>query len=682
MKTNNLLNTYIIDNYIIDVTPIKKNEKIPFIKGWNQKNNTQQEREDCIKYTPHHNNIGVMAGQTIRGYHLAIIDFDNTVKNKQIIQTAKKTYEIFYKKYKDQIKNKSMIIRTANGGYHLYFLTNIKIHKTQYTHPEIPNSKLDICSEPNNRQFLGWGSEINKKQYEIIEGNLNTLFNIQFEKIGLNFKKKFTQDQQPIKTKTKTKQNKQKIKFSPELEKSFGETERVAFIRNNFPDIIKTCHDPEGNDLYNYLIAHDNGSNLAEKGIEAYKKDCKAWMKKINEIQKEEKEKQQQKIKKKIIIKMEEDIQKQKYQFRYNIVKDKIEIKNPNNNKIKKWTTDDENIRAEILFNLEKNTEYNCQKNHLDTIIRNNAYQNSYDVGLDFCQNLSKIEKEQTLNEIFSLIYGEDTIDLHYDIDEPNPFSTSFLYQLSKIINDKDEKIIRSNFIKIVTWFVSAIPTMQGIIKNGAKQNQTILIFIGGEGLGKTTLCNKITEELQGYHFPHNPLKDRDGIMALSTNLFVQLDDIDSEEELGTFKSMVTLATTNARKAYGRETKTRICRANFLATSNEHEIIYDDKSTRRYFIIEIENEIQDQIQGDFIKKCWCEANWIYNSNKFNFYLNKNKITKLKEHNKKYQKKDITYKILEEDYNVLPNDDNLIKKHGLSIKDIFLQINNKNRTVTR
>ena len=122
----NLLGRYYEENFFI--IPIRKNEKRPVYRKWNEYSASYNESKQFVK---HGYNLGVVSGkQSIKeGYELAIIDIDS----RPVYQGLKTEWQEYFHSFNTWIQ------LTPGGGFHIFLrvkpyenISKLKDYMTKY----------------------------------------------------------------------------------------------------------------------------------------------------------------------------------------------------------------------------------------------------------------------------------------------------------------------------------------------------------------------------------------------------------------------------------------------------------------------------------------------------------------------------------------------------------------------
>ena len=138
-----------------------------------------------------------------------------------------------------------------------------------------------------------------------------------------------------------------------------------------------------------------------------------------------------------------------------------------------------------------------------------------------------------------------------------------YIKKLAKTVKTTNDKM----FCK---YFKNGLWQQLPVLFNPNVTNQTCLIFVGKQGVGKTTwLLNLIPKELLSYHFSGtlNP-SDKDTMVHLSECFLINLDELENmnRTEIGTLKEIITKTFIRMRRPYGYNAENLIRRASFMGS--------------------------------------------------------------------------------------------------------------------
>lgn len=127
--------------------------------------------------------------------------------------------------------------------------------------------------------------------------------------------------------------------------------------------------------------------------------------------------------------------------------------------------------------------------------------------------------------------------------------------------------------------------------------NQTAIILQGPQGIGKTRWINSlIPEKLGEYLFVGNITpNDKDSKLAVVKNFLINLDELETlnRDEIGFLKSLMTQKELQLRKPYGYFEEIYKRRSSFAGSINKLEFLNDPTGSRRFLcfsVIEVDYE--------------------------------------------------------------------------------------------
>ncbi len=285
-----------------------------------------------------------------------------------------------------------------------------------------------------------------------------------------------------------------------------------------------------------------------------------------------------------------------RYNFRYNIVTGKLEYKTIKANIWKPITDFVENsILREIL-----KAKVKCNINTLRNLLHSD-YCQQYDPFRDYFQNLET---------------NEDEVD--------------YINQLANTVKTTKQELWQICFKK---WFVA----MVACVTNEKAINQTVIVFSGKQGVGKTTWIERlIPRELKEYMFSGtiNP-NNKDTLIHLAECMLINLDELENlnRTEIGTLKELITKTHIRMRKAYGHNNETLSRRASFAGSVNTAQFLNDTTGSRRFLCFEVEHiEYTHNID---INMVYAQAIELY-KNGFRYWFNQEEIKEIDLNNEQYQ----------------------------------------------
>ncbi len=285
-----------------------------------------------------------------------------------------------------------------------------------------------------------------------------------------------------------------------------------------------------------------------------------------------------------------------RYNFRYNKVLGKLEFKTLKAYKYKPMTDFTENsILREIL-----KAKVKCSINSLRNLLHSD-YCEMYDSFEDYFNNLPE-----------------------------NPDETDYISLLADTITTTKQDLWRVCFKK---WFVA----MVACVLDEKQVNQTVIVFSGKQGLGKTTWIEKLMPKpLKEYIFSGtiNP-SNKDTLIHLAECMLINLDELENlnKTEIGSLKEIITKTHIRMRKAYGHNNENMPRRASFAGSVNTAQFLNDTTGSRRFLCFEVEHiEYTHEID---INKVYSQALKLHKEN-FRHWFNQDEIKEINANNEQYQ----------------------------------------------
>ena len=285
-----------------------------------------------------------------------------------------------------------------------------------------------------------------------------------------------------------------------------------------------------------------------------------------------------------------------RYNFRYNTVLGKLEFKTLKAYKYKPITDFTENsILREIL-----KAKVKCSINSLRNLLHSD-YCEMYDPFEDYFNNLPV-----------------------------NTDETDYIEMLADTITTTKQDLWRVCFKK---WFVA----MVACVIDEKQVNQTVIVFSGKQGLGKTTWIEKLMPKpLKEYIFSGtiNP-SNKDTLIHLAECMLINLDELENlnRSEIGSLKEIITKTHIRMRKAYGHNNENMPRRASFAGSVNTAQFLNDTTGSRRFLCFEVEHiEYNHEID---INTVYSQALKLHKEG-FRHWFNQEEIKEINANNEQYQ----------------------------------------------
>jgi predicted P-loop ATPase len=253
---------------------------------------------------------------------------------------------------------------------------------------------------------------------------------------------------------------------------------------------------------------------------------------------------------------------------------------------------------------------------------------------------------------------------------------TDYIKKLTETISAVNQKDFEWAFKK---WLVATV----ACAIDEEVTNQTVLIFTGKQGLGKTTWLKNLTPDvLKSYFYSGivNPTS-KDSTLLLSEKFIINFDELASlnKKQIEVLKEMITKEMVTERRAYGEFTENYIRRASFVGSSNHNEILMDVTGNRRFLCFEITDI--DYMHNIDLDGVYSQVMHLINQGEFRYYFNDEDIKRLEENNKMYIQSSEETDWIEELFSLPENEQQAeyfnaseILEHIKKVKRIYKNIN--------
>jgi predicted P-loop ATPase len=199
----------------------------------------------------------------------------------------------------------------------------------------------------------------------------------------------------------------------------------------------------------------------------------------------------------------------------------------------------------------------------------------------------------------------------------------------------------------VVGWFEDEVDEY--------KVNQTCLVFVGNQGVKKTTWFGRLIPKhlrLKYYKNGYRELSrnDKEAELPLATKMIINLDELQSmnKADIEDIKNVITKAEVNLRRAYGRMYTYLKRRASFVASINREEFLSDITGTRRFLTFYVDSiAVNESLNVDNV---YAQAFYLYKQ-KEKFWFDPDEIKEVEKENDRFKLKTLieemhiaTYKV--------------------------------------
>ena len=243
----------------------------------------------------------------------------------------------------------------------------------------------------------------------------------------------------------------------------------------------------------------------------------------------------------------------------------------------------------------------------IDQGITNFAHMHSYNPVINYMNEAyASYDKKRRLDDFFSIFLGADK----------NP-TTILITRL---------------------WFMGAVAKAY----DPNTKFDFVLDIVGGQGVGKTTLIQKLAP-LGLYTDQFNSFTNKDDFEVMKNALIVNDDEMTASNnaKFAEIKKFITMQTFEYRKSYARKSERFKKKFVMVRTTNEIRHLKDRSGDRRFISIYANKKKQKlnpviDLQPNYIKQLWGEAVWLYKQAKDPFLLSPGQEKLLEENREQFR----------------------------------------------
>ena len=191
-------------------------------------------------------------------------------------------------------------------------------------------------------------------------------------------------------------------------------------------------------------------------------------------------------------------------------------------------------------------------------------------------------------------------------------------------------------YVCLRKWLVAMVA---GWLEEG-KVNQEILVFVGRQGIYKTTwFSHLLPTELQPYFHSNTSFGNmtKDEVLKLSRYGLICCEELDTmrPSEMNRLKWAVTTTVTDERKAYAHAPERRKHIASYCGTGNNIQFIDDDTGTRRWIPFEVESIRSPHDYPFDHAAIFAQAYALYQKG-FRYWLDEGEMQLMARHNERFE----------------------------------------------
>ena len=169
--------------------------------------------------------------------------------------------------------------------------------------------------------------------------------------------------------------------------------------------------------------------------------------------------------------------------------------------------------------------------------------------------------------------------------------------------------------------------------------NKHAFILVGyKQNTGKTSFCRYLCPLVLEDYYTEIFTTDKDGLIALSENFIINLDELATldKQETNKLKATFSKDRVKLRHPYGSKTVSTPRRATFIGSVNDQEFLNDETGSVRWLCFEIGKIDFNYSQEIDINAVWAQAYQLYKSG-YKCQLTKEEILENEIANQKFQK---------------------------------------------
>lgn len=250
-------------------------------------------------------------------------------------------------------------------------------------------------------------------------------------------------------------------------------------------------------------------------------------------------------------------------------------------------------------------------------------------------RELLKNKVKSNISALRNLLYSDfcelfNPFEAYFKNLPPWDRQTDYITQLADTITTTHQELWHTCFKK---WIVA----MVGCVLDEDTINQTVIVFSGKQGVGKTTWMEKLVpRELKQYLFSGtiNP-NNKDTLIHLAECMLINLDELENlnRTEIGSLKELITKTHIRIRRAYGHTNETLPRCASFAGSVNTAQFLNDSTGSRRFLSFEV-NEIKYDHKVA-LSDVYSQALHLFKSD-FRFWFDHGEINQINDNNDQYQ----------------------------------------------
>lgn len=218
----------------------------------------------------------------------------------------------------------------------------------------------------------------------------------------------------------------------------------------------------------------------------------------------------------------------------------------------------------------------------------------------------------------------------------------TFYNSLVTVKDDKgnNDRIKRRGMLRFAMTVLAAGFNNEGIEGGGIS-----LVLVGGQGVGKSYWCSRLTPKHRGWFKDGavNP-DDKDSVSTAISYLIFELAELDGvfrKADVASLKAFLSRDTDRFRRPYASTDSIFARRTAFIASVNHKEFLVDETGNRRYWSIEVTGVNQLPDDDDWKQQMWAQFYEQHYLKGERWNLNEEEIRVINSHNKAFSAPDPT-----------------------------------------
>jgi predicted P-loop ATPase len=254
-------------------------------------------------------------------------------------------------------------------------------------------------------------------------------------------------------------------------------------------------------------------------------------------------------------------------------------------------------------------------------------------------------------------------------VERPNEID--YILKLSSYVPVTDRIRFEKHFKKMF------VRTIACGIDNKVFNKHAFVLVHAEQSSGKSSFLRWLCPEPLKAYYTENMSTDKDSDIALTQNLFINLDELASLErkEINKFKSMFSSITVKVRHPFARRPVPKPRRASFFGSTNKDEFLTDETGSVRFLCFGLTGKINFAYSEDVsIDDVWYQAYKLYKSG-FHYQLTFDDIVENELANRHFQIQTPEMQLIQNKYISISKDD--VEAMFMNATDILKELTYEN-----